>query len=307
MRRSLLMRRQLALAIGMTVACILVATLAGGLLMFVSDHDVLVISVITVCAGVLAAAATELIAKRAAKLMAAEEARSAAAERARRDLVAAASHDLRTPVAALRLLVDAVDDDLVDEQTRRRYQRTMQTHIEALSGLIDDLFELSRIEAGDIAWSMQQVQLAELVDETVEAMDHYARAKGVAISAELGDRRLCARADPEKVQRVLFNLVHNAIQHTPEDGSITIKATRLPDSDSAEIAISDTGTGIAADERSRVFEPFYRAGDDSSRKANGAGLGLAISRAIVEAHGGRIWLDRVDAGTSVRFTLPAAP
>jgi signal transduction histidine kinase len=232
--------------------------------------------------------------------LAAEEARSAAADTARRDLVAAASHDLRTPISALWLLVDALDDDLVDEETRRRYQRTMQTHLQALSSLIDDLFELSRIEAGDITWSMQQVQLAELVDETVEAMDYYAKAKGIVLSAELHDRPLYAHADPEKVQRVLFNLVHNAIQHTPADGSITIRATRLPDS--AQIEIADTGAGIDPDERGRVFEPFYRGSD--SRHTDGAGLGLAISRAIVEAHGGRIWLDRARAGTSVRFTLP---
>ena len=219
-------------------------------------------------------------------------------------MIAAASHDLRTPISALRLIVDALDDDLVDEATRRRYQRTMQTHIEALSALIDDLFELSRIEAGEVAWSMRQVSLSGLLDETLEAMRAPADAKRVSLCAELADPKLVARADPEKVQRVLFNLVHNAIAHTPADGSVTIRASSR--ADLAEIEVADTGSGIPSDERARVFEPFYRSGSNAARSTDGAGLGLAISKAIVEAHGGRIWLDRAPAGTRVRFTLPTA-
>lgn len=342
-RRRLALRRQFAVGIGLAVGSILVATVAGALLMFVSNHDAAIVAVITVFAGVLAARAAGLVAtgvladvrqisrgiaavgegRRDQRLglagrdeltglageadamvdrLAAEEARAAGAERARRDLVAAASHDLRTPVSALRLIVDALDDDLVDEQTRRRYQRTMRTHIGALGTLIDDLFELTRLQAGDITWSLQQVHVAELVEDTVQALSTTAQARGVALAAEVTDRGVRAHADAEKVQRVLFNLVHNAIRHTPADGSVTIHVNPLPEG--TEIEVADTGDGIDPADRARVFEPFYRAGPDAARSTDGAGLGLAISRAIVEAHGGRIWIEPAPVGTRVRFTLP---
>src|SRR2546423_9462244 len=131
----------------------------------------------------------------------------------------------------------------------------MHTHIEALSALIDDLFELSRIEAGEVAWSMRQVSLAGLLDETLQAMQAPGDAKGVSLCAELADPQLAALADPEKVQRVLFNLVHNAIAHPPADGSVTIRAPSR--ADLAEIEVADPGSGIPSDDRARVFEPFY--------------------------------------------------
>ncbi len=146
-------------------------------------------------------------------------------EAARRDLIAAVSHDLRTPITSLRLLADAVGDDIVeDAETRRGYLRRMGTHIDALSVLIDDLFELSRLEAGDISWTIEQVPLQELVGETVEAMRVQAEAKGVAVLAEVPETLKPAQANPEKLQRVLFNLIQNAIRHTPADGSVVVRA-----------------------------------------------------------------------------------
>ena len=204
-------------------------------------------------------------------------------------MVAAVSHDLRTPLASLRLLVEAVDDGIVDEETRRRYLATMRTNVDSLSTLIDDLFELSRIEAGDIEWSIRQVELGMLVDETVAAMQPEAGAKGVEIRTQLAEGELRANADPEKVQRVLFNLIRNAIRHTPADGSVTVRAKS--DRAGVEIEVADTGDGIPAADRERVFDAFFRGGEDASRSSDGAGLGLAVSRAIVERHGGRIWLE----------------
>ena len=177
----------------------------------------------------------------------------------------------------------------------------MRTHIDVLSGLIDDLFELSRLEAGDIQWTLQQVSLGQLVEEAVDALRPQADAKGVSVQADVRAQQP-ARANPEKVQRVLFNLIQNAIRHTPADGSVTVLAEAS--NGSVEIEVSDTGDGIEADDRPRVFEPFYRGGSESARTRAGAGLGLAISRAIVEAHGGRIWLADSPSGTRVRFSLP---
>ncbi len=145
-------------------------------------------------------------------------------EEARRQLVAAASHDLRTPLASLRLLVESIDDGVATGETRDRYLREIRTHVAVLSDLIDDLFELSRIEAGDISWTMRQVELGELIGDTVAAMRAPAAERGVNLAAELPAGELVASANAEKVQRVLFNLIQNAIRHTPADGSVTVRA-----------------------------------------------------------------------------------
>ena len=345
-RRRLRLSQQFMVASAAALGSVLVATVAAAILMFVSDQDAVMICVITVFAGVVAvrsaqllgsgvladvdrvrfgldavaegrrdvrvnAGGTDELARLAAAAdamvacLAAEEARREAAERARRDLVAAASHDLRTPIASLRLMSDAIGDNLVDEHTRQRYHRAMQTNIAALSGLIEDLFELSSLEAGDITWSMKQVQLAELIDEAVAAMRPQAVAKRVAVRAELHEPLAPARADPEKLQRVLFNLLQNAIRHTPADGSVTVRAEGSPTG--VEIEVADTGHGVDSADRVRVFEPFYRSGPDKARSTPGAGLSLAVSRSIIEAHGGRIWLQSQRTGTQVRFSLPLSP
>jgi len=249
----------------------------------------------------LAAGAAALAAALAVRLSMEERSRRQI-EAARRQLVAAASHDLRTPLASLRLLVESIDDGVATGETRDRYLREIRTHVAVLSDLVDDLFELSRIEAGDISWTLRQVELHELIDDTVAAMRAPAAARGVTVSAELPPGAVVARADAEKLQRVLFNLIQNAIRHTPADGSVTVRAHAA--GGGVEVEVADDGEGIPAGDRERVFEAFYR-GDDA-RGEDGAGLGLAISRAIVEAHGGRIWLEERQPGTTVRFTLGAA-
>jgi signal transduction histidine kinase len=181
--------------------------------------------------------------------------------------------------------------------------------VRALGALIDDLFELTRIEAGEVAWTMGQVRIDELVEETVAAMAPAAQAGGVAVRAEIDPALKPAHANPERIQRVLFNLIQNAIRHTPADGSVTVRAASA--GTSVEIEVADTGEGIAASDRERVFEPFAQGSDRASRTDGSAGLGLAISRAIVEAHGGRIWIvegsgDDADGGARVRFSLPGA-
>jgi signal transduction histidine kinase len=338
--------RQFALAVAIVVAPVLLALFVVGLLMVVSGHDATLVAVIVVGAGAIAVVAAKLIAdgilrdveairdgltavgsgEREVRIetdardelselalaansmisrLRAEETARDQSDAARRDLVAAVSHDLRTPITSLRLLAEAVGDDIVvDWETRRGYLQRMRTHIDALSALIDDLFELSRLEAGDIRWSLEQVPLGELVGETVEAMRVQAEAKGVAVLCEVPTALRPAHANPEKLQRVLFNLIQNAIRHTPADGSVVVRAE--PVADRIEVEVADSGDGIAPEERERVFTAFYRGGADAARTSAGAGLGLAVSRAIVEAHGGRIWLADAAVGTRVRFSLPAA-
>jgi signal transduction histidine kinase len=223
-------------------------------------------------------------------------------ETLRRELFAAVSHDLRTPITALGLLATAIDDEVVEDAKRREYAARMNTHVRALGALIDDLFDLTRLEAKELRWTMEHVRLDELVHDAVEAMRTSADAGSVAVRAELTPPLRASLGNHEQLQRVLFNLIQNAIHHTPPDGSVTVRAEDVEGG--VEIEVADTGAGIAAEQRGRVFEPFYRA--DASRHHPGAGLGLAISRAIVEAHGGSIWLEDAAIGTRVRFRLPAA-
>jgi signal transduction histidine kinase len=222
-------------------------------------------------------------------------------ERMRRTLFAAVSHDLRTPVTALRLLANAIDDEVVDADLRREYVARMGTHVRALGTLIDDLFELTRLQSGELEWTMEQVSVDLLLEEAVDAMRPAAEAGAVSVSARLDPGLGAARANPEQLQRVVFNLIQNAIRHTPADGSVTVSAESVEGA--IEVEVADTGNGVPAEQRDRVFDPFFRG--DEARRDVGAGLGLAISRAIVEAHGGRIWLEDAPVGTRVRFQLPA--
>jgi signal transduction histidine kinase len=331
-----------AVAVSIGLSSLGVAVIA--LLMFISPHDGLVMTVLILFAGALGAysvwalsrgAHEDILAVRdglravgegrrdvsvrtggrdelaelaaAATTMAAQlaerEAERDVADGARRDLVAAVSHDLRTPLTSLRLLSDAIEDDLVDQDTRRGYVEQMSVHIRSLSALVDDLFELSRLEAGDIQWSMQQVRLDELVRETVDAMRAQATSRGVIVAAAVPAQLSPARCDPEGMQRVLFNLIQNAIRHTPADGSVTVLAEA--NGAALEVEVADTGEGIAEEDRPRVFDTFYRGGNGKARSGDSSGLGLAICRAIVEAHGGRIWFADSAIGTRVRFSLPA--
>jgi signal transduction histidine kinase len=343
-RRTSPLARQLAGGVALSVGLSTVGVVVIALAMFLSPHDALVMVVLlTFSAGLaaysvwalaqgpladirsvgdglravgegrrdvtietrgcdelaeLAADASGMVAQ-----LAEREAERDASDAARRKLVAAVSHDLRTPLTSLRLLTDAIEDELVDDQTRRDYLRQMSVHLHSLSALVDDLFELSRLEAGDIQWSMQRVRLDELVAETVEAMRAQAQAHGVRVSAAVPEHVVVARADPERLQRVLFNLIQNAIRHTPADGSVTVlaEANRA----GIEVEVADTGAGLDPADRSRAFEPFYRGGNGDARPAGATGLGLTICRAIVEAHGGRIWFADARVGTRVRFSLPS--
>jgi signal transduction histidine kinase len=237
-----------------------------------------------------------------------EEAGRAAAEDARQRLIIAVSHDLRTPIASLRVLTEAVEDRIATGATRTRYLREMHTHVAVLSALIDDLFDLSRAQAGEIVVDSQPVEIGELVSETVAAMHAAGEERRVKLEAEpLAGQgpgpALVARADPEKIRRVLFNLLDNAIRHTPAGGNVIAHTSRRDGK--IEVEVADEGTGVADEDREHVFEAFYRGGEHVARSGDGSGLGLAIARAIVDAHGGEIWLAPAPRGTRVCFSLPA--
>jgi signal transduction histidine kinase len=340
------LRRRFGLGVGLALGQLLAAVAIGTAVMYVSPHDAWMTVAIVLFAAVVATRAAQLLlrgvvgdvqavsdglhalergerdvhiearsgreladlaatANRMIAALAAEERARDAAEAARRQVIAAVSHDLRTPLTSLGLLTQALDDDLVDAATARRYVQTMGVNVRALSALIDDLFELSRLDGGEVAWSTEAVPLSELVSETIELVRPETETAGVAVSARLPGDLAPARCNPDKLRRVLVNLLQNAIRNTPPDGSVAITAAAAADGN-VEVEVSDTGAGIAEHDRPHVFEPFYRGGDDAARTRPGSGLGLAVSRAIVEAHGGRIWLADAALGTQVRFTLPSA-
>jgi signal transduction histidine kinase len=235
-------------------------------------------------------------------------AKVATEERARRELVAAVSHDLRTPITNLQLIAEGLADDIFEPERAREQLASMATHVRALGALIDDLFELSRLEAGELQWSVEQVRLEELVHETIEAMRPQAQASGIDVRAELDARLRPAHGNPEQLQRVLFNLIQNAIRHTPADGTVVVRAEPA-DGQAVEVEVSDTGRGIDPELQERIFEPFIQGPARVAGETGSAGLGLAIARAIVEAHGGRIWIAPSAGGAGgahIRFSLPAA-
>jgi signal transduction histidine kinase len=216
---------------------------------------------------------------------------------ARRELVAWASHDLRAPIASMQAMLEAIEDGLASPQD---YLPTLRQQVRTLSLLVDDLFELARIDAGALTLELRRTPVAPLVASALQLLRPEAEARGVALSAEV-DEQMEAQLAPDKIERVLFNLVTNALYHTPSDGSVAVRA-ELRNSD-VLLRVEDTGEGLPAEAPGRMFERFWRA--DRARSSNGAGLGLAIARGLVEAHGGRIWAEnRAQGGACVYFTLP---
>ena len=216
----------------------------------------------------------------------------------RRELIAWASHDLRTPLANMQAMLEALEDGLGDPG---EYVPVLREQVRLLSLLVDDLFELARIDAGALTLELHHLPVAPVISSSMRSVEAEARSRHVTLAADVEDD-VTARFAPEKVERVLMNLLTNALRHTPTDGAVAVRVE--PRAGEVEVAVEDTGKGLDAEARDRMFERFWRG--DQSRSSRGAGLGLAIARGLVEAQGGRIWAeDREGGGARVCFTLPA--
>ncbi len=216
---------------------------------------------------------------------------------ARRELVAWASHDLRTPLANMQAMLEALEDGLAEPDD---YLPSIREQVQTLAGLVDDLFELARIDSGTLTLELQDAGLATVVGACMRGLEAEARARQVTLGSQV-HADATAYCEPQKVERVLLNLLTNALRHTPSDGSIAVLVE--PDPDGVRVSVEDTGVGLTTDSASRMFERFWRA--DRARTSPGAGLGLAIARGLVEAHGGQIWAEsRSGGGARVSFTLP---
>ena len=224
------------------------------------------------------------------------------AEQMRRDLIVAVSHDLRTPLASLRAMVEAIDDGVVEDvPTVRRYVGEMRRSVDQLVGMVEDLFELTQLDAGAIRAETARASVEDVVRSAVSAIEPTAELKGLTVVTDLAGAA-GASCSPRLV-RVLQNLLVNAIRHTPPDGTVRIEAVRTDRG--LVLAVEDTGEGIADADLPRVFEPFFRA--DQARGGGGSGLGLALAQRIVQAMGGSIAAERRPAASGARFAveLPA--
>jgi signal transduction histidine kinase len=229
-------------------------------------------------------------------------------EELRRNMVTDVAHELRTPLSNIRGYLEALQDGVVEPE--RRIIDSLHEEAMLLNHLVDDLQELSLAEAGQLRLERQPVALADIVDRAVKAIRLRAGAERITLQVDLPED-LLVDVDPQRIGQVLRNLLENALTHTPPGGEIAVAAhDACPepgrrDDQWIEVGVRDTGSGIAAGDLPYVFERFYRADKSRSRATGGAGLGLAIARQLVEAHGGRIWVESTEGeGCTFTLTLP---
>ncbi|QKJ19405.1 sensor histidine kinase [Microbacterium hominis] len=231
--------------------------------------------------------------------------REARIEASRRELVAWISHDLRTPLAGIRAMAEALEDGLADDP--ERYLRQMRGQVDLLTGMVEDLFDLSRLDAGAHRLAVQDVSLLDVVSDAVADLRPATRGRAVDVESGL-DRDLVVRVDPGELTRAIGNLVMNAVQHTPAPGRIVVRAELVDDRPT--VSVIDSGPGIDEADLPRLFEAGWRGSAARTPRteaagAPGAGLGLAIVRGIVDAHRGEVAVRNVPGGCRFDILLPA--
>jgi signal transduction histidine kinase len=302
--------------VAIAVLSVLAGIVAVGQGMFISPHDLNVLMVVVAMSGLASLAIAVLLARRlAADAMWASEARERErqAENGRRELVAWVSHDLRSPLAGIRAMAEALEDGIVDDpQTTAEYLRRMRVETDRMSRLVDDLFELSRINAGALNISAAPVALADVVSDGVAAAEPVARARRITVDAARDSRWPTVQASEPELGRVVANLLRNAIQYTPPGGRVTVSGGQDVEG-GGWFAVSDTCGGISSHDLRRVFDVGYRGEPartpaatlvDGQNDTSGGGLGLAIVRGLVEAQGGHVAVSNVDGGCRFEVHLP---
>jgi signal transduction histidine kinase len=249
-------------------------------------------------------ALSDQLASTSAKLTESRE-RERALESSRRELVAWVSHDLRTPLAGLRAMAESLEDGLATDP--ERYHKQIRVDVERMSRMVDDLFELSRIHAGNLIVDVDDVCISDLVSGAMAAADPIARANGIRLTGR-SDDSLVVPGDERELSRVVTNLVTNALRHTPADGAVAVEASRA--GDVVSLSVTDQCGGIPPDDLERVFDVAWRGEQARTPHARvdhagtGAGLGLAIVRGIVEAHRGSVAVANTDSGCEFVVRLP---
>jgi signal transduction histidine kinase len=228
-------------------------------------------------------------------------------DRLKSDFVSNVSHELRTPLTAIKGAVDLVLREVAGPLTEKQthYLTRVRSNTPHLAGLINDLLDLSKIESGKTEMKSSRVSLAGLVPEVVETLRPVAAEKVITVEATISEPSILVWADRDKINQVLMNLIGNAIKFTPAQGRVTVSASRNG-KESVQVSVSDTGPGIPQSEKEKIFDKFYQIAQAGDVKPKGTGLGLAICRALVELHGGKIWVESEPSGGSIfYFTLPA--
>src|SRR6266404_6112354 len=228
-------------------------------------------------------------------------------ERVRRDFVANVSHEFKTPLTAIQGFAETLLGGALDDKAnRKRFVEIIREHARRLARLTDDLLKLSRIEAGRLELESRPVSVAGLVNGCVETARLNAESRGLRIAVELPEGLPPVRGDAVQLDEVLQNLIDNALQYTPSGGRIDV--TAYSNGHEVIFTVADTGIGIPESDLERIFERFYRVDAARSREAGGTGLGLSIARHIVDAHGGRIWVESaVGQGSRFRFSIDSTP
>ncbi|GGV13666.1 two-component sensor histidine kinase [Streptomyces litmocidini] len=340
----ILRRRSVAVSLAVVAAVAVCAMLAGTLAvawaMFLSSHDLAVVTTVVAMAAAVSLGTALLLGRQVVRRcrelvgaardfgeegtftapavpapaeltaislelaltserLAASRERERALETSRRELVAWISHDLRTPLAGLRAMSEALEDGMAADPTR--YHRQMCAEVDRLNSMVTDLFELSRIHAGALSLSPTRISLYDLVGDALAGADALAREHGVHL-AGAGVAPLPVEVDGKEMTRVLSNLLVNAIRHTPADGTVAVAAERR--ADAVVLSVTDACGGIPDEDLPRVFDTGWRGGQ-ARTPPSGAGLGLAIVRGIVEAHSGHADVRNVPGGCRFELTLPA--
>jgi signal transduction histidine kinase len=229
-------------------------------------------------------------------------------DRLKSDFVANVSHELRTPLTAIKGAVDLVLREMAGPLTekQRHYLKRVGSNTQYLGGLINDLLDLSKIESGKSEVKSNRVSLDGLVHEVVETLRPVATEKEIALDATISAPSILVWADRDKINQVLMNLIGNAIKFTPAQGRVAVSVAK-DGKKSVQVSVSDSGPGIPPDEKEMIFDKFYQIAQMGDVKPKGTGLGLAICKALVELHGGRIWVEsQANSGSIFYFTLPLA-
>jgi signal transduction histidine kinase len=338
---------QLVLVVGVAIGSVLAGVVAIARLMFISDHDRGVVTLVATISGLVALlvagalgvavsrwsealrqdarrlathgavvaaprgpselqALSEELARTSERLEESRQ-REARLESSRRELVSWVSHDLRTPLAGMRAMTEALEDGLAEDPSR--YHRQIRAEVDRMVRMVDDLFELSRLNAGVLTMTPVTVPLGDVVSEAIAGADPVARARSVRLGGSV-EEGLAVTADAVGLSRVVTNLVMNAVRHTPADGTVEVRGRSV--ADGVELSVSDQCGGIAEADMQRVFDVAWRGAaartpDRSEELAGvgGAGLGLAIVKGIVEAHRGAVSVENVGSGCRFLVRLPA--
>lgn len=225
-------------------------------------------------------------------------------EQVRREFIANVSHELRTPLAGIKSVLDTLEGGAIsDEPTAREFLERADREVDRLVRMVEELLELSRIESGEVPIARERVDINEVISDTMRRLSHTAEQNGVSLKLENGAEPATVTGDADRLERVVVNLVGNAIKFTPEGGSVTVAKTVADGM--VSVRVCDTGVGIDPDDLPRVFERFYKA--DRSRRGGGTGLGLAVVKHTIEAHGGTVGVESAPGrGSTFWFQVPLA-